>query len=97
MKKKKIKINKFQVYLHSPSGIISKRFFAAEKTCKEESFPIPEGIPLKSNSLSFKYNLLSVEILQSETGNAVSLFLHRLRVSNFCHNSIKEKLMFIHN
>lgn len=76
-------------YLHNPSGIISKRFLVAENTCKEDSFPIPDGIPLKSNSLSFKYNLLNDETLQSETGNAVNLFLQRFKVSNFCHISKK--------
>lgn len=44
-----IKRTKQKMYLHKPSGIISKRLLAAENTCNDDNLPIPEGIPSKSN------------------------------------------------
>lgn len=87
----------FLFYLHNPSGIISKWLLAAEKTCKDDSLPIPDGIPLKFNWLSFKYNLRSEEILHNEVGSAVSLFLHKFRVSSFCKSSENEQIALEHH
>lgn len=75
------------IYLHKPSGIISKRLLAAENTCNEDNLPIPDGMPSKSNKLSFRYNLLRVTILHREAGIVVNLLRHTFKVSNLVQSS----------
>lgn len=84
----------FNNYLHKPSGIISKRLLDAENVSRLHNLPIPDGIPSKSSSLSFKYNLLKVVILQRVAGKAFNLLCDKFNVSSFCHNSIAETNLF---
>lgn len=79
-------------YLHSPSGIISSWLCAAENTSKAPNFPMPEGIPSKSNLLSFTNSLLKHWSLHNVEGRLVSLLCDKFNVSIFCQNSIAIKI-----
>lgn len=75
-------------HLQSPSGIISRTLLAAENTSKLPSFPIPDGIPSKSNLLSSTWSLRKFCSLHNDAGSTVNLFRDKFKLSNFCQISI---------
>ncbi len=81
----------FHSYRHKLSGIISNSLPDAEKISRDESFPIPDGIPSNFSLLLSIYSCRNEDNLQRADGNEVRKLFAKFKTTNFCHTSAEEK------